>query len=196
LITAEHALRPLREREQQIELGGPQGHQRAARREQLAAADIEAPAGKFQYPAGAAERAGTGAPQHRAHPCEQLARVEGLGQIIIGAHLEAHDAIGVLADRGQHDDRHRRGRADAAAEAQPVLARQHEVEHDEADAGAVQRLHHGSAVVRDRDPVAVLRQEFRQEGADFLVIVDDEEMRSRNHAAVSGAGSGLRSRFL
>ena len=122
--------------------------------------------------------------------------MEGFGQIVVGAHFQADDAVGVLAHRGQHDDRHRRIRADTAAQAQPVFAGEHEVEHDKTDAGVLQRLHHRSAVARDRDPVAVLGQEFRQQGADFLVVVDDEQMWNGSHTAVSAAGAMLRSKFL
>ena len=40
---------------------------------------------------------GAGAAQHRAHPREQLAHLEGLGQVVVGAELEADDAVDLLA---------------------------------------------------------------------------------------------------
>src|SRR3546814_9161341 len=51
--------------------------------------------------------------QRRAYPAEhgpdarhQLARGEGLGHIIVRPGFESADAVGFLAARGEHDDRH------------------------------------------------------------------------------------------
>ena len=45
------------------------------------------------------------AAQDRAQPRQQLARLERLGQIIVGAHLQADHAVHGVAARGQHQDR-------------------------------------------------------------------------------------------
>ena len=67
--------------------------------------------------------------------------LNGFGQVVVGAHLEADDAIDVLALRRQHHDRHAFSRgAQAAAHGEPVLARQHEIEHDEVRWIALQLL--------------------------------------------------------
>ena len=71
------------------------------------------------------------APDHRLDTGEQLARVEGLGDVIVGAHLQAHDAVGLLAHGGQQDDRDPRRLAQVPAEREPVLARHRDVEHHE-----------------------------------------------------------------
>src|SRR5688572_20210347 len=46
------------------------------------------------------------APQYRLDASDELARVEGLRQVIVGADFEADDAIDVVALGGEHDDRH------------------------------------------------------------------------------------------
>jgi hypothetical protein len=46
------------------------------------------------------------APQHGVDARHELARVEGLGEVVVRAHLEADDAVHVVALRGEHDDRH------------------------------------------------------------------------------------------
>ena len=70
--------------------------------------------------------------QHGVDARDQLARIERLGEVIVGAHLQADDAIDVLALGGEHDDRHRlAGAAQAAAYRQAVLAGQHQVEHEQ-----------------------------------------------------------------
>jgi hypothetical protein len=46
------------------------------------------------------------APQQGAHPGQQLSRAEGLGQVVVGAHLQAHHAVDLFAARRQHQDGH------------------------------------------------------------------------------------------
>ena len=54
-------------------------------------------------------RSGPRAPaQDRAQARQQLARAEGLREVVVGAELEADDAIGLLAARREHQDRERR----------------------------------------------------------------------------------------
>ena len=54
---------------------------------------------------------------------DELARIEGLRQIVVGAHFEAQDAIDILALGGEHDDRHRfAGAAQSPARREAVLA--------------------------------------------------------------------------
>jgi hypothetical protein len=84
-------------------------------------------AGAPGLPAGAAA-------QHGVDAGQQLARVEGLGQVVVGAHFQADDAVHVLDLGGQHDDgRAVAGGAQAAADGQAVLAGQHQVQHDQVD---------------------------------------------------------------
>ncbi len=81
------------------------------------------------------------AAQHGVDARDQLARIERLGQVVVGAHLEADDAIDVLALGGQHDDRHRLARAaQAPADREAVFAGQHEVEHEQVRRVALQLL--------------------------------------------------------
>ena len=70
-----------------------------------------------------------GAAQHGADARQQFARVERLGHVVVGAEFQADDAVGLLAHRGQHDDRHVGLGAQPAGEVQPALAGQHQVEH-------------------------------------------------------------------
>ena len=75
---------------------------------QLAPSDIEMPAIEARSPwisLSLLRRQAVHAPQHRLDARQELARIERLGQIIVGADLEADDAIGLLGHGGQEDDR-------------------------------------------------------------------------------------------
>ena len=104
----------------------------------------------------------------------ELARAEGLGNIVVGAKFEAEDAIGFAAFGGEENHRHgceACGLADGAAELQTILARDHDVEHEESgtlafgvgdDAGAVGIDAHGETVV-----LQVMANEARNIGIVF-----------------------------
>src|SRR5207247_6424128 len=72
------------------------------------------------------------AAQMRADTRDQLARAEGLDDVVVSAHVEPGDTVGFLAARGEEQDR--RGEslllAQAAADVDAVAAWQHDVEHD------------------------------------------------------------------
>ena len=79
-----------------------------------------------------------GALEDIADPQHQFARLERLGDIIVGADLQALDpAFGFMARR-QHDDRHRRGGADEAGEIEPGFAGHHHVEDQQVEMQAEQ----------------------------------------------------------
>ena len=107
----------------------------------------------------------------------QLARLEGLRQVVVGADLEAGDAVAGVGAGGQHQDRHLRGLAHAPGVIEAGLARHHHVEHEgvEDEARA-----HGCAsrgVGGGGDAVAVLGEEAGEQIAQAPVVVDDEDMR-------------------
>ena len=112
---------------------------------------------------------------------QQLARLEGLGQVVVGADLEADDAVDVLDLGRQHDDRrHVVGGTQPATDRQAVFAGQHEVEDDQmhrlAGEQAVQRL----GVFGEQDLEAFLGQVASQQVANAGIIIDDDDaIRSR-----------------
>ena len=79
----------------------------------------------------AGRRSALRAAEQRPHARDQLVRAERLGHVVVGAELEADDAVGFLGARRQHDDRDRRGRvvgAHDAADFEAVHLRQHQVQ--------------------------------------------------------------------
>ena len=72
------------------------------------------------------------APGERAQPRDELLDRERLDEIVVGAGLEARDAVGHRVARRQHQDRGGDPlRPQAAAHRQPVEAGHRDVEHDE-----------------------------------------------------------------
>ena len=127
------------------------------------------------------------AAEHRADARQQLARVEGLGQVVVGAELEADDLVDVLAPRREHQDRQRRPlgrRPDAATDLQAVDAGQHHVEQDDVEAAAAQRGQAALAVGGDGDLELVLAEVLGHHRAQTGVVLDEEHGRmARGHAA-------------
>ena len=68
---------------------------------------------------------------------QQLARLERLGQIVVGARLQARDPVLRRAARGQQQDRHLALAAQLLGQRQAVLARHHDVEHDQVEGHAL-----------------------------------------------------------
>ena len=70
------------------------------------------------------------AAEHGPDAGAQLAGVEGLDQVIVRPHLQAHDFVHVLVPGSEHDDGHRAARAPQTAQHfKAIHARQHHVEH-------------------------------------------------------------------
>src|SRR5438477_34413 len=67
---------------------------------------------------------------HRLHARDELTRAERLRHVIVGAELEAEDAVDLAVARGQHDDRDLAGRAQTAADLEAVHSGEHHVEDD------------------------------------------------------------------
>src|SRR6476659_1397418 len=72
-----------------------------------------------------------GTAEDRLDPSRQLARRERLRDVVVGAELEAGDAVRLLVAGSEHDDRNLRAGADLAADFEAVHAGQADVEHDE-----------------------------------------------------------------
>ena len=120
---------------------------------------------------------GLGPAQNARDPQRQLARLERLGDVIVGADLEAADAAFLFRPRGQHEDGHARGFADRFDEIEAAFARHHHVEDQKIEAQAGELGARIRGVVGRRDPIAFRIEITRQQIADAPIIVDDKEMR-------------------
>ena len=117
------------------------------------------------------------AAQHAADAGQQFARYKRFWQIVIGAHLEAENAVERLVAGGQHDHRQRRMRAQLAAQREAVVARQVQVEDDQVGTRLVQGFPYRVAVGRGQCAVTVRLEVIGQQRADVPVVVDNENGR-------------------
>jgi len=72
--------------------------------------------------------------------------MEGLGEVVVRAHLEAHDPVHVLAARRENDHRQAALAAQLATEREPVDPRHHQVEHEQVHRPLLERAQELAAV--------------------------------------------------
>lgn len=130
----------------------------------------EAAEGDFAGAVQAGATAGAG------ETCEQLREGEWLGEVVVGADVEAGDDVILFVERGKHDDgravgslREMRGDGEAAAVGKA------DVEHDGVEVvrvGEVLALLGGG---RGNDGVAVVPEAAAQEIDHTRVVFDDED---------------------
>ena len=136
------------------------------------------------------------AAEHALDPCDELARIERLRHVVVGANLEPDDLVDVLVAGREHEDRHVRVLADASAELDPVAVRQVEVENDQ-----------GGGLLRDLDErclggrrrahaVASVLQIGGDERGDRRLVLDDQNAVLFTHCVPSAkrsrsSGSGV-----
>src|SRR2546425_6787316 len=145
LVARENAAGRAEQHHQQAELAVAERHRLACGAQQAPGVQVELPAieavGADAFGLALAHF-GAPATKNGADAREQLARAEGLGEIVVGAELEAHHAVGLLGPARQHDDRDGGFVAQPAREPHAVLALKLEIEHNEIhDFRAEQRLH-------------------------------------------------------
>ena len=187
LVTRQHPARAFRQCLQQVELvrgefAGLAGDADGAR----IVVDLQrAETQHFAQRRGARRMAA----QNRADAGQQFAWLEGLGQIIVGADLQADDAVHRVALGGQHQHRYLGRRAgqgtDAPAHLQPVHVGQHQVQQHQIGHGFRRPCAQiGQAavcvgLVRDINPglAQILGHHLRQTGVVF------DHQQAFNHGA-------------
>src|SRR6185436_11238514 len=73
----------------------------------------------------------TAAAEDRADAGCEFARIERLGQIVVGSDLEADNPVNIIASRGQHKNRNLRRLADVVQYFEAILSWQHHVQKDQ-----------------------------------------------------------------
>ena len=127
-------------------------------------------------PPTASARSPYDAAQERLDPAHQLAQAERLGQVVVGAELEADDLVDLVVARRQDQDRHLgAGRAQAAEDLEAVDAGQADVEDDEVGRLVRRDLEALLAGAGDGDLVALLLEGVLDPARDGVLVFDDED---------------------
>src|SRR5580704_3789017 len=189
LVAADHPVAGRQQRRQQVEFPVTERHVAAVGGREATGAQVQLPA---RDPVGAAHTrapgilADLGAPQHRADARQQLPRAEGFGEVVVGAELKTHDAVGFLRAPRQDNDGYVGLSAQLAQQVHAVLTPQPQVEQrqvDHAGAAGFQELRaRGGAT----DAEVVLAEVFLHQLAHRAVIVHHQYVGHRD--AVHGRG--------
>ena len=154
-----------------------------------AAGPADPPPGPVEHDAAAGDHRGGGraAPGQRADPCDEFGERERLGQVVVGAEVEAVHPVVHRARRGQHQDAGLRRRTDQrGADRVAVDAGQVTVQDDDI-VGVQQRLLDGGrAVVGHVRADALVAQAVGDVVGQFGLILDHEHPHG---AIVPQAGS-------
>ena len=120
-----------------------------------------------------------GTTQQRADAGQEFARAEWFDEIIVGARIEAGDAILDLALGGEHEDRHGNGEsAQLGAEGESIELGQHDVEQDEIGFLLEGTVQAGGTVGGGEDAITFGGQGVLEGGAHGAFVFDDEDARA------------------
>ena len=191
LAAAEHLAGVLGEEDEQAELGRREVERAAVAGDGGARAVDGEVAGVQDVRLGGGELA-VGAAQQRADAGDELAQVVRLGEVVVGAHLEAEDLVHLVGLHGEHEDGLPQAElAQLAAEVEAVAVGQAHVEDDELR-GVV--AGEGDAAAAGGLPVhlVALGADALDEGlADGRVVLDHEDgLGAVSHGRNRSTGCG------
>ena len=133
------------------------------------------------------------AAEEHLHARQQLAHRERLAEVVVGADLQAENAVELFVARGEKDDGHGLGHAaDAPAELEAVHLRHHDVEDDQAGKLVLKRtpgLEPGR-VLLDRISLAAQRKGHGLPNVVFIVDDRDDAVGWTHCVAVVVGGIG------
>ena len=164
--------------------------QQALEERELARAEVHAHAVDRHQAAGLVQgdRAGrdrrTGDPGVRPPPSPegpdargQLLDRERLDQVVVGARVQAGDAVRHGVARREHEDRdHGAAGPQPAGDLEAGDVRQAHVEHDRVEAGRLRHLQGGAAVGRALDQVPLAAQQAGDEVGETRIVLDEQEV--------------------
>ena len=114
------------------------------------------------------------ATEDRLDAHHQLGRGEGLGEVVVGALVNAGDAVVGRAQRGEHENRDVAALAKPAEHAEAVELGEHHVEHDELRGIGLDLRQRGATVARLDHREALALEVGADQRDDLGVVVDDK----------------------
>jgi len=105
---------------------------------------------------------------------DELGGIEGLGQVIVGAHFEAADAVAGVAFGGQHQDGDAGVLADATQDVEAIRVGHHHVQHDQGVVFGEGALDAAGAAGSPADLEAFAGEVAGDEVAEFGIVIDNQ----------------------
>ena len=127
------------------------------------------------------------AAKYRADPRHQLARIERLGQIIVGADFQSKDAIHRFAACGQQKYRNRRLLAERLQKFEPRPAGQHYIQNDQLVVPRQSCAQAGGVIVGRVYAKSFALQKAFQQVDESVIVIDDEQAIHSIHFALSSS---------
>ena len=126
-------------------------------------------------------------PERHTDAREELARAEGLAQVVVGAAVERGDLVALLAARRQHDDRDGAPLADAPDDFESIHVGQSEIDDDHV---GLARAHFHDAVgagPRLEQAIALAGERGAEKTSDLRLVLDEDDDRIRHPPAPQAA---------
>jgi hypothetical protein len=111
--------------------------------------------------------------EHGPHPRNQLAQLEGLGQVVVRANLEADHPVDGISLAREHDDRNIVLRANLACEIEAVFLAKIEIERDQGNRVPLKPDTHLCTVLGLGNGKTLALQTAAQQGANLRLVVDN-----------------------
>ena len=125
--------------------------------------------------AGGCGGLGGAAAQQGPDPGEQFGEPEGLGDVVVGAGVQADDGVHLVGAGGQHQDREGVALgAQPAGHLQAVHAGQPQVEHDQVDGAQQSGVERGGPVLAHLDLVPLPAQCAGERLRDGCVVLGEQ----------------------
>ena len=108
---------------------------------------------------------------------------ERLGDVVVGAHLEAGDLVDLVPLGGQHDDRHLAAGAKPPAHLDPIQLREHDVEDDQIETLFAETIQGFLPIHGPHHLITFLAERVGEKRLHGLLIVHEQDPRlSSRHA--------------
>jgi hypothetical protein len=119
--------------------------------------------------------AGAGAAEKRADASHEFAHAEWLGDVVVGADIEAGDAIAFAAECGEHDDGDGGVAAEETANLHAIDAGEHDIKDDEVRVLLAGKLEGVVTAGGRKDAVAFTPEVVCEGEQECFFVFDDED---------------------
>jgi hypothetical protein len=119
------------------------------------------------------------APLDCADAGHQFTRIERLGQVIVGTHLQADNPIDFITPGGQHDHRNGGEVAELAQQIKTVQPRQHNIKDEKGVVTGKSGIQPIQGIMDGKNGESLLLQVLGEQVTQFGVVVNDQDIHTK-----------------